>query len=131
MESCMAAAEFYTFNAHITSCIPNAIYSCTNELIDFPGWKIVKQKYSKVNKEYSYLLQISQGIIMPYKKITCKTTLEGTKQHYTEAKLVQLLEDKGIGRPSTFSMLVDKIQERGYVVKQDIPGKKSDCLDSK
>ena len=129
MESCMAAAEFYTFNAHITSFIPNAIYSCTNELIDFPGWKIVKQKYSKVNKEYSYLLQISQGITMPYKKITCKTTLEGTKQHYTEAKLVQLMEDKGIGRPSTFSMLVDKIQERGYVAKQDIPGKKLQCKD--
>jgi DNA topoisomerase-1 len=43
--------------------------------------------------------------------------------HFTEARLVQFLEEKGIGRPSTFSMLVDKIQERGYVKKEDIKGK--------
>jgi len=43
--------------------------------------------------------------------------------------LVQLLEDNGIGRPSTFSSLVDKIQERGYVKKQDITGKQIACKD--
>jgi DNA topoisomerase-1 len=42
---------------------------------------------------------------------------------------VQLLEEKGIGRPSTFSSLVDKIQERGYVKKEDIKGKEFACKD--
>ena len=51
------------------------------------------------------------------------------KSHYTEAKLVQLLEEKGIGRPSTFSSLIDKIQERKYVLKQDVKGKKIKCVD--
>ena len=37
--------------------------------------------------------------------------------------MVQLLEEKGIGRPSTFSSLVDKIQERGYVKKEDVKAK--------
>jgi len=36
--------------------------------------------------------------------------------------LVQLLEEKGIGRPSTFSSLIDKIQERGYVKKRRCKG---------
>ena len=43
--------------------------------------------------------------------------------------LVQLLEEKGIGRPSTYSFLVDKIQERGYVVKQNISGYSVNCMD--
>jgi DNA topoisomerase-1 len=56
-------------------------------------------------------------------------TLKNTKSHYSEARLVQLLEENGIGRPSTFSMLVDKIQEKEYVKKQDIKGKEIECKD--
>jgi DNA topoisomerase-1 len=39
------------------------------------------------------------------------------------------LEEKGIGRPSTFASLVDKIQERGYVKKEDVKGIIIDCND--
>ena len=55
--------------------------------------------------------------------------LTETKQHYTEAKLVSLLEDKGIGRPSTFASLIDKIQERKYVRKENVQGKRIQCTD--
>ena len=63
------------------------------------------------------------------KKIVCKQTLKELKSHYNEAKLVHLLEQHGIGRPSTFSSLVEKIQEREYVKKQNIEGKKIDIID--
>ena len=64
-----------------------------------------------------------------YKKITSKVTLTNIKSHYTEARLVQLLEENGIGRPSTFASLVDKIQERKYVEKQNITGKEIESID--
>jgi DNA topoisomerase-1 len=66
---------------------------------------------------------------MKPKKIDSKFTLIELKSHYTEARLVQLLEEKGIGRPSTFASLIDKIQERKYVEKQNITGKQIECLD--
>lgn len=128
LESCMAIASFYSITASI-SAPENLKYSYTTELIDFPGWKIVENKFSRENKEYQYLQTIKKDSPIQYKKICSKVTLKGSKMHYTEAKLVQLLEEKGIGRPSTFSSLVDKIQERGYVKKEDIKGKEVICRD--
>jgi DNA topoisomerase-1 len=72
---------------------------------------------------------LKEESIIPYKKITSELFLSNTKQHYTEARLVQLLEEKGIGRPSTFSSIVDKIQQREYVKKQDIIGVSLECKD--
>ena len=128
LESCMVPATFYSITANISS-IENTKFTFISELIDFPGWKIVSKKYDTENKEYYYLQKMNQNSLVSYKKICCKLTLKGTKQHYTEARLVQLLEEKGIGRPSTFSSLIDKIQERGYVKKQDIKGKEIICKD--
>jgi len=128
IESCMTSASFYSITASI-STVENIHFKYTSELIDFPGWKIVSKKYSTENKEYHYLQQIKQNTSIHYKKICSIVTIKGTKQHYTEARLVQLLEERGIGRPSTFSSLVDKIQERGYVKKEDIKGKEFACKD--
>jgi len=128
LESCMSPASFYSIIASINS-YKDTKFTYTSELIDFPGWKIVSKKYSTDNKEFQYLQNIKQNSLIPYKKICCRVTIKGLKQHYTEARLVQLLEEKGIGRPSTFSSLVDKIQERGYVKKEDIKGKEVSCKD--
>jgi DNA topoisomerase-1 len=132
LESCMAPATFFSITASI-SAFQDTKFTYMSELIDFPGWKIVSKKYANEikpeNKEYQYLQQIKQNSVIPYKKMCAKVTIKGSKQHYTEARLVQLLEERGIGRPSTFSSLVDKIQERGYVKKEDVKGKELVCKD--
>jgi DNA topoisomerase-1 len=128
LESCMIPASYFSVTASITAPL-DMKYSYSSELIDFPGWKIVENKFSRENHEYQYLQTIKKDTTIPYKKITSKVTIKGSKLHYTEAKLVQLLEEKGIGRPSTFSSLIDKIQERGYVKKEDIKGKEIVCKD--
>ena len=129
VQSCMSAATCNSITASITTYIPNTIYTYSSEIVVFPGWYIVTEKKTKENPEYQYLLSIKQNAATLYKKITANITLKNLKSHHTEAHLVQLLEDKGIGRPSTFASLIDKIQTRGYVVKQNISGKKITCKD--
>ncbi len=46
--------------------------------------------------------------------------------HYTEAGLVKKLEESKIGRPSTYAMIIGRIQERAYVEKKTIPAKPRD-----
>jgi len=127
MESCMAPAVYYSLRATISAPQKHQ-YFYRSEQVDFPGWKAVGG-YLKNNPLYSYLQTLKAGVILNYEKIYCKFSLKELKSHYTEAKLVQVLEAKGIGRPSTFSSLISKIQDRLYVQKQDVKGKVMKCID--
>jgi DNA topoisomerase-1 len=127
LESCMPPAIYNAITANITAA-QNTTFSYRSEQVDFAGWKIVASKLDE-DIFYQFLQTMKSNLVVAYKKILSKVTLKNTKSHYSEARLVQLLEENGIGRPSTFSMLVDKIQEKEYVKKQDIKGKEIECKD--
>ena len=130
IESCMTPAIYNAIMATITSPCENSVYKYSSEQLVFDGWKAVEKTINaEKEKEYLYLTSIKNNSIVEYKKICCKITLKEQKLHYTEAALVQKLEKNGIGRPSTFASLISKIQERGYVKKQNIPGKEIECID--
>jgi DNA topoisomerase-1 len=67
----------------------------------------------------------------PLKYIDAAVTATRPHSHYTEASLIQRLEDLGIGRPSTFATIVETIQDRGYVKCCDIEGKEYPCKEYK
>jgi len=127
VESCMAPATYKSISAHVTSPEDHK-YKYSTEQVIFPGWKVVSG-YDAENPTFAYIQTLKNNSNINYNKITSKVSMKDLKQHYTEAKLVQLLEQKGIGRPSTFSSLIDKIQERGYVKIENITGKKISCVD--
>ena len=127
VKSCMSDAVVNSLMTKISAPIDlHYKYSC--EEIIFLGWKIVDTNEMS-NPNFNLLKSIKNESIIDYNKITAKNTLKSLKSHINEAKLVKLLEEKGIGRPSTFSSLVDKIQERGYVKKDNVKGKKMKCID--
>ena len=105
-------------------------YSHTFEMCHFLGWEIIK--YNKeTHKENERLYnQYSSPVICPeLSLIRAKMHMTNHKLHYTESRLVNLIEEKGIGRPSTFSWIVEKIKDREYVKREDIDGKQMDCVE--
>jgi DNA topoisomerase-1 len=139
LESCMAAATYKGFTAIIKAPSEPHEYRYSIEQPIFKGWKIVAG-IDENDKEYNYLQALvkssqvqalvkSTKNVVTYKKIVSKASMKDLKAHLSEAKLVQLMEQNGIGRPSTFSSLVDKIQERGYVKVDLVKGKTIKCID--
>jgi DNA topoisomerase-1 len=117
----MSSSQINTITAKINVYeLVDFVYK--TEQVIFPGWMLVQHKYKTDNPEYNYLSSIKKDIQMLPKKITTTFTMIELKTHYSEAGLIKTLEDKGIGRPSTFASLVDKIQDRKYVQKQNIAG---------
>ena len=126
-ESCMERAIYKMIACSIIGAL-NTKFKLNLEQVVFPGWKVVNG-YEKENKEYLFIEKLKSPSILSYNKIASKTSIKNSKSHINEAKLVQLLEQNGIGRPSTFSSIVDKIQERDYVKKCNIEGKQMMCTD--
>ncbi len=58
------------------------------------------------------------GDTLRMKEVEPKGHATTPKPRYTEASLVKALEEKGIGRPSTFASIIDVILDRGYVTKR-------------
>ena len=127
VESCMSDAILKQLTVKI-SAPENNYYKYIAEQVIEPGWLLVKG-YEKTNKIYNYLVNLKSEHTIKYNKICSKLSISNQKQHYTESGLIKALEQKKIGRPSTFASLVDKIQQRGYVNRKNIPGVKIDCLD--
>jgi len=61
---------------------------------------------------------LAVGDVLTLSEVEPKGHATSPKPRYTEASLVKALEEKGIGRPSTFASIIDVILARGYVSKR-------------
>ena len=143
VQSCMSNATFNCLPLSVSSPISKGNaegnYKHTIETVKFAGFLDAKDATVKgKDKEKtpdltkvaaSIVLQnsMSKGAPIPYNHI--ETIIGFTAHHsrFTEASLIDKLDELGIGRPSTFSMLTDVIQTRKYVEKTDVPGVKHEC----
>ena len=64
------------------------------------------------------LPKLSSGDIVDFNKLESKQHFTQPPPRYTEATLVKLLEEKGIGRPSTYAPILSTLTDRNYVVKE-------------
>ena len=132
-ETCMAPCTGTTLTSRI-SAPDQREYRHSVERTEFAGWRIVADPPNKNKSDdaatngWALLQVIAPGSAIKYNKLQSRMTIRDLKSHYSEASLVSMLEERGIGRPSTFSSLVHKIQERGYVVKQDVAGRRVNCV---
>lgn len=98
-----------------------ALFRATGSKVKFPGFMKVYVEGTDDNKkeEDKYLPALEAGQSLKRKSIDPKQHFTQPPPRYTEARLVKTLEEKGIGRPSTYAPTLDTIQKRGYVQLED------------
>ncbi len=101
-------------------------FIATGEILIFDGFLKVYIESTDDEQE-----EETKGLLPPVKKednltyssINAVQRYTSSPPRYTEASLVKKLEELGIGRPSTYAPTISTIQNRGYVIKEDRPGK--------
>lgn len=97
------------------------IFRATDQIMKFSGYTAVYEEGKDDETE-------EKSATLPELKGDERLTAEKTKkeQHftlpparYTEATLVKAMEERGVGRPSTYAAIVATIQDREYVIKKD------------
>ncbi len=72
----------------------------------------------KEEQEEGMLPELQKNQEVKLKKLEPKQSFTEPPARYTEASLVKALEEKGIGRPSTYSPTITTILERRYIEKE-------------
>ena len=93
----------------------NYQFKATGHILTFDGYLKVYAPYEdNTDKILPDLENYKTGVVVSNK---IEYTMHSTKPptRYTEASLIKELESLGIGRPSTYATIIDRIKERDYV----------------
>ena len=118
MASQMASAIYDTMSVTIKA--NDYIFKANGQNLKFKGFMTlyVEGTDGKEEKEAGMLPELIQDEIVKLEKIEPKQSFTEPPARYTEASLVKTLEEKGIGRPSTYSPTITTILERRYIEKE-------------
>lgn len=111
LASLMAASKSDVVNVMIRS--NEAQFLASGSILSFDGYLKVYHPYESVKDET--LPEMVEGEVLEHVELESKQHFSEPPLRYSEARLIKELEDKGIGRPSTYALIIDTLQARSYV----------------
>ncbi|MFZ5987448.1 MAG: type I DNA topoisomerase [Bacillota bacterium] len=114
----MASAVYDTISTDIEA--GRYIFKASGSSVKFQGFIVLYQegKDEEGDEGEAVIPDLLEGEELKQKKIEPKQHFTQPPPRYTEASLVKALEEKGIGRPSTYAPTITTILARGYIVKE-------------
>ena len=117
MASQMSSAIYNTMAVTIDA--DGYTFKANGQSIKFKGFMVLYvEGTDQEEREAGMLPELKEGQEVEKIKINPKQSFTEPPARYTEASLVKALEEKGIGRPSTYSPTITTILERRYIEKQ-------------
>lgn len=129
VSSLMAPAKMET-STYIFKSKSDVEFKASSTVTKFDGYKKLYNSDAKDKPE----LEFTVGETVTVDEFECNQHFTKPPARYSEAKLIKEMEEKGIGRPSTYAATIDVIKQRNYVVyesKQFIPTDSGKLVTSK
>lgn len=111
--SFMTAAVFDTVRADIGA--GTFLFRASGSTLKFPGFYAIWPR----EEDGATLPALAAGEPLDFHKLAPEQHFTQPPPRFTEASLIKELEERGIGRPSTYVPIVSTIQERGYVEQKE------------
>ena len=115
----MACAEYDAVS--IDAECAGHVFRANHQSLRFAGFTAVYEegRDDEQDSKNAPLPDLQEGETLRRSKTDKEQHFTQPPARYTEATLVKAMEEKGVGRPSTYATIVSTIQDREYVVKQD------------
>ena len=127
----MADAEIEKTVVSITSPQIDGEFTVQGETVKFDGFlKVYRESRDDDGAEQAEvqgLPEFRKGEKLSFSYISAFERFTQHPQRFNEAALVHKMEELGIGRPSTYAPTIGTIQQREYVLREDIEGKQRQC----
>ena len=112
----MSAARFLNTRATIDAA--DLVFRASGSVVQFDGFQRVWKRDDDKERDES-LPPLAEGESLACLEIKPEQHFTQPPPRYTEASLIKELEERGIGRPSTYAPILETVQERGYVRQQE------------
>ena len=94
-------------------------FSASGTVVSYKGFMAVYEVIKEDDdEEQAKLPTLAEGQAITAEEVIAKSHQTQPPARYTEASLVKALEERGIGRPSTYAAIISTIISKGYVIKQ-------------
>ncbi len=117
--ACQMANAIYD-SVTIDAVSAGYIFRANNSELKFAGYTAVYEeaKDEETGEREKPLPDLREGEKVDLSKIDKEQQFTQAPSRYTEATLIRAMEEKGIGRPSTYAPTISTITDREYVVKE-------------
>lgn len=135
VQATMSQAKGQTRNIEIklSSDTDEFPWSSSFKTTEFEGWQILgktaklddsEDDLKEDSSDWKKAQSLKEGTKLVWTQLQAAPKQSKANPRFTEATLIRELEQKGIGRPSTFASLVEVLFDKKYIDKQDISGEK-------
>lgn len=124
----MEAAVYDTLQVEVTGGTNEHQYllRASGSVVKFAGFMVVYEeaksediKEDEEEENVKIPAGVAEGQVSELVRLIPEQHFTQPPPRFTEASLVQALEENGIGRPSTYAPTISTIQQRGYVVREE------------